>query len=242
MRDYAVFRLYGPMASWGEIAVGEIRDTAVRPTRSALIGLLGAALGIRRDDEESCRGMVEAYRFAVRTNGSLTPIRDFHTWQRPKQKRGLRWETRKEELEAETIDTGLSRRGYLCDAVWTVCMWTVTDDPPCSLEEIRQAVRTPRFVLYLGRKSCPPGLPVSVEIVTAETVKDAFDRFDEGSKDPMIKDLLKGAPLYFWDDDPNIGMEALEKYTRRDVPLNRRAWQFTERYEHRGGPGIVKEE
>ena len=49
--DILVFRLYGPMASWGEIAVGENRHTANYPSKSALLGLLGAALGIERDDE-----------------------------------------------------------------------------------------------------------------------------------------------------------------------------------------------
>ena len=46
MTDYLLLRLYGPLASWGEIAVGESRHSAVQPSRSALLGLLGAALGI----------------------------------------------------------------------------------------------------------------------------------------------------------------------------------------------------
>jgi CRISPR-associated Cas5-like protein len=37
--DYLLFRLYGPMASWGEIAVGEIRHTASYPGKSAIIVL-----------------------------------------------------------------------------------------------------------------------------------------------------------------------------------------------------------
>jgi CRISPR system Cascade subunit CasD len=50
MMEYLLFRLYGPLASWGEIAVGESRHTATYPGKSALLGLLAAALGIRRDD------------------------------------------------------------------------------------------------------------------------------------------------------------------------------------------------
>nr|WP_284509571.1 CRISPR-associated protein Cas5 [Salinivibrio costicola] len=48
MRDYLVFRLYGPLASWGEPAVGGDRPTSAYPSRSAVLGLLGAALGIKR--------------------------------------------------------------------------------------------------------------------------------------------------------------------------------------------------
>ena len=42
--DYLLFRLYGPMASWGEIAVGETRHSAAYPGKSAIIGLLAAAM------------------------------------------------------------------------------------------------------------------------------------------------------------------------------------------------------
>ena len=52
MKEYLVFQLYAPLASWGEEASGEIRHSATVPTRSALLGLLAAALGIRRDEEE----------------------------------------------------------------------------------------------------------------------------------------------------------------------------------------------
>ncbi len=236
MREYALFRLYGPMASWGEIAVGEIRGSATRPTRSALIGLLCAALGVKRDDEAlQCR-MVEAYRFAVRVEQQGTIIRDFHTWQLPKRRRRVTWETRKEELESEEISTGLSRRDYACDAVCTVCLWITGDAPPFSLEEIRNAMRTPRFVLYLGRKACPPSLPIVVELVRTDSVNEAFRRIDREPPNGLLSLVRMAEPLFFWDEDPHVDMEARDTFTRRDVPLNRRAWQFTERREHSGGP------
>ncbi len=56
MTEYLVFRLYAPLASWGEAAVGESRPTATYPGRGAIIGLLGAALGVRRDDDEGSAG------------------------------------------------------------------------------------------------------------------------------------------------------------------------------------------
>ena len=52
MKDYLVFRLYGPLASWGQAAVGGDRPTGLQPTRSAILGLLGAALGIKRDNNQ----------------------------------------------------------------------------------------------------------------------------------------------------------------------------------------------
>jgi len=50
VRDYLVFQLYGPLASWGDIAVGETRPSALTPSRSAILGLLAAALGLKRPD------------------------------------------------------------------------------------------------------------------------------------------------------------------------------------------------
>ena len=60
MREFLIFRLYGMMASWGDIAVGELRPTFDHPSRSAIVGLLAAALGIRRDEEEQAARPVGA--------------------------------------------------------------------------------------------------------------------------------------------------------------------------------------
>jgi CRISPR system Cascade subunit CasD len=52
MSQYLVFQLHGPMASWGVDAPGEVRHSHELPSRSALLGLLAAALGIRREEEQ----------------------------------------------------------------------------------------------------------------------------------------------------------------------------------------------
>ncbi|AFM27185.1 type I-E CRISPR-associated protein Cas5/CasD [Desulfomonile tiedjei] len=236
MRDYAVMQLYGPMASWGDIAVGELRGTWTRPSRSALIGLLSAALGVTRKDHSTLERMVGSYRFAVRVDRQGTLIQDFHTWQRPEPKRGVKYETRKEELEAEDIATGISRRDYCCDARYEVCMWTEGDAPPFSLQEIKEAIAHPRFVLYLGRKSCPLGLPIAVKIIQADSVCEAFERADRQQPKDFLAAIRRQPPLFFSDDCLHIGqIESRDTFTRRDVPLNRTAWQFTERQECFGG-------
>ena len=52
MSQYLIFQLHGPMASWGVDAPGDVRHTHELPSRSALLGLLAAGVGIRRDDTE----------------------------------------------------------------------------------------------------------------------------------------------------------------------------------------------
>ena len=53
MTDFLIFQLQGPMAAWGEVAVGEDRGSRDDPGVSALSGLLAAALGVDRADEAS---------------------------------------------------------------------------------------------------------------------------------------------------------------------------------------------
>ena len=43
------------MVSWGDTSVGEIRPSGSHPTRSAVLGILAASLGIPREQEEQQR-------------------------------------------------------------------------------------------------------------------------------------------------------------------------------------------
>ncbi|MEN9864624.1 MAG: hypothetical protein RL748_214, partial [Pseudomonadota bacterium] len=46
--EFLLFQLQAPLASWGGAAVGEFRGSEEYPGQSALLGLLGAALGLTR--------------------------------------------------------------------------------------------------------------------------------------------------------------------------------------------------
>ncbi len=233
MTEYLLFRLYGPMASWGDIAVGEYRPSFTAPTRSAILGLVAAALGIRRDQEDSLTELTESYGFAamVEARGSL--LRDFHTWQISKPKKGATFESRRQELAGDVLDTGLSRRDYYCDALYQVCLWVPTErSVRHSLSDIKAALERPRFPLYLGRKSCPPALPLKPAMLTAENVKDAFRKvsFPESG----LSDALppEETTAIHWDDGADAGTHPQHTILSRDVPLNRGEWQFTERTQH----------
>ena len=77
MREHLLFQLYGPLASWGEIAVGEQRPSRDRPTKSAIMGLLAAALGVERDQEDIHLAMAQAYGLglAVLCPGEMMRVR-----------------------------------------------------------------------------------------------------------------------------------------------------------------------
>ena len=235
MPEYLIFRLYGPMASWGGIAVGEFRPGEKSPTKSAILGLIGAALGIRRDDAAAQARLQGGYLMATiaHTPGSL--LRDYHTTQVAPEiarKRNWRFATRGEELSLprETLST----REYLCDALYTVCLWEATAEPPYPLAEIAERLRKPVFALYLGRKSCPLALPVQSQIVTGVNLHEALTT--ASFQDQKLLTWLPGRGsegTLFWEGSDEVGFPAGPAYAtpRRDHPTNRSKWLFEERIE-----------
>ncbi|MGW9349841.1 type I-E CRISPR-associated protein Cas5/CasD [Nocardiopsis flavescens] len=69
-------RLAGPLQSWGLKGRFNRRDTHRRPTKSGVVGLCAAALGL---DREEPLGELADVRFGVRADRPGTPVRDYHT-------------------------------------------------------------------------------------------------------------------------------------------------------------------
>lgn len=245
MTDYLLLRLYGPLASWGELAVGESRHSAVHPSRSALLGLLGAALGIGRDDEAGQNGLAEGYRFGIKLESPGSPLRDYHTVQVGVPPRRFQFRSRRQELAADKVDTILSAREYRCDSLALVAV-EVLPQAPSDLDQLAQALRQPHFPLYLGRKSCPLALPLSPQRVMAASLREAFDAVTL----PSLLGLLDrrqpqqvwpsrhdqrafrlGQVRYYWEDGMQAGMAASFDSLRHDQPLSRSRWQFAPRRE-----------
>lgn len=179
---YLLFRLYGPMASWGEIAVGESRHSAIYPGKSALLGLMASSLGIRRDEEERQAELAKGYRFAVKVINAGHPLRDYHTAQAPDSVGKFVYRTRRDELVIgkERLGTILSSREYRCDAL-TLAAVVAEEGAPYSLDELRDALLKPRFHLYLGRKSCPVAAPMNPQVRDADGFGEALDSYPYGA-------------------------------------------------------------
>ncbi|MCX7093338.1 MAG: type I-E CRISPR-associated protein Cas5/CasD [Methylobacter sp.] len=250
--DILVFRLYGPMASWGEIAVGESRHTANYPGKSAIIGLLGAALGIARDEEEKQQQLQQGYALAVEllTAGSL--LRDYHTTQVPDSVGKFTYRTRRDELilGKERLGTILSSREYRTDALALVAVRALAD-APFTLAEIQAALLQPKYHLYLGRKSCPLAAPLQPQLITDQL--NYFAAFKAYQHKPMLPTSIAsdgtlakrdydwlGRPNdrhYYWEGLPEDFSDTLDltrrqTRTRHDQPLSRKRWQFMPRQEH----------
>ena len=238
MPELLVFRLYGPMAAWGDVAVGEVRPTFSYPTKSGVFGLLAAALGITREEDDRHRDLAASYALALLVNSPGALLRDFHTVQTPPASalRKQAWvRTRRDELAfpREDLGTIVSSRDYLCDGLVTAFLWpTGRGSGAYSLERIREALARPAFVLYLGRKSCPLALPTHAQVVEAETIRDAYARavFPATALDRLQAD--RRVRLY-WEDGIATGFaeDGVLTFRRRDGVRSRCRRQFADRPE-----------
>jgi CRISPR system Cascade subunit CasD len=229
MRDYLIFRLYGPLASWGDIAVGEYRPSFAHPSKSAIIGLLAAALGIRQNEEERLQHLAESCSFAVRVDAMGILLRDYHTTQVPSAKKGVTHYTRKSELAMTDLNTILSSRDYRCDAVYTVAI-NLSERAPHTMQELITALQKPVFTLYLGRKSCPLSLPLQPQIISRATLREAFENASFG--DELVSMIASKGTQVYWEDNTASGLDKQEVIIRRDKLRSRKRWQFAERCEN----------
>ncbi|WP_172381158.1 type I-E CRISPR-associated protein Cas5/CasD [Streptomyces sp. MNP-20] len=149
-----LLRLAGPLQSWGEHSHFNDRDTLSFPTRSAVTGLLAAALG--RPREHPLDDLADI-SITVRVDRPGARLRDFHT-----VGGGLSGQqtvvTADGGRRSGDTSTLTSTRWYLADAAFTLSLTRPdrTPPPPAWAE----ALQLPRWPLYLGRRSCPPAGPL----------------------------------------------------------------------------------
>ncbi|WP_375183902.1 type I-E CRISPR-associated protein Cas5/CasD [Aquabacterium sp.] len=228
--SYLVFRLRGLMASWGEVAVGEHRGSDGIPTTSALAGLLCAALGLRREQESALQAVHSSYLFAVGVCSEGVLLRDYHTAQVPSRSllKGSKHVTRKDEIAfpRHELNTMLSMRDHRQEVDHLVAV-QAQPGSPYTLEELRHALLQPVFVLYLGRKSCPPCAPLHPLVVDGQHVLAAFSGYatKQGTSSSFVAKLA-------WPEGMNAGVPADLSQRRQDRLTHRGAWQYGDRVEH----------
>ena len=231
--EILTFQLYGPLASWGTPAVGESRPSSDHPGRSALLGLLAAALGIERDNAAGQQALASSVQFAVKQLSAGRVIRDFHTVQVPKRDRKARYATRRDEMafSSDRLNTIISRREYRCDGLWRVGV-TTTKNSDWTLQELEAALRQPTFTLYLGRKSCPLAAPLSPKIVQSSGIQQALSGDVPLLHEQQQRWLALGETVdYYWEGSAGDLQPQDTQYPEDDV-VSRQRWQFKGRQEH----------
>jgi len=149
-------RLEGPLQAWGDTSKFVIRRTMDAPTKSGVLGLLCCAMGLSRQAARERLPELNGLAMGVRIDRPGTRWWDYHT-----VGAGigiLRADGKEIKRTASTgkIETLITRREYLADASFLV----VLKGDAKLIHDIAAAIASPKWPVFLGRKSCPPSVPV----------------------------------------------------------------------------------
>jgi CRISPR system Cascade subunit CasD len=234
--DFLLLRLEGPLQAWGDVALDPRRPTRDFPSLSALAGLLANALGWQHRDGERITALQDALHYAVREDRPPQRLEDYQTADLSEAghtgiKGWTRWGIEQRGSSDAARGTQLLRKEYLADGSFLAAL-SLAEGTPATLEELEGALRRPARPLFLGRKGCPPALPLLEHPVHRLSAKTGYDalalaplpaRLQESER----RERPRSAPemLRCW-YSPGDGPEPLparlqEVWDRRDFSGNR---------------------
>lgn len=210
------------MQSWGTQSRFHVRDTGLEPSKSGVIGLLCAALGKPRQEKPEhverwpSLELLAALRMGVRVDRPGVVRRDYHT------AGGTRWDDGYGVAKADGSAPGtvVSQRFYLADASFLAGLESADEG---LLHTLHEALASPVWPLYLGRKSFVPSVPVCLrDGIRQEGLMKALSSLPfsgDGSEQSPIRVRVVA--------DAGFGTGA---EVRQDVPLDFAARRFTIRH------------
>lgn len=216
-----LLRLAGPMQSWGTTSRFDQRDTGKEPSKSGVIGLLAAALGINRENWCDLEPLTQL-KMGVRHDRPGVPMYDYQTAGQGTddvvdskghvQQRSRIILASGKHPSGDHLGEGVqSWRHYLADAVFLVGLEGLDR---ALLESAHAALRNPVWPLALGRKSYVPSESVWL---------------DSGVVDMPLVDALAAWPWVAtprkWENPPEKLLVSLESQDgtgalRMDQPLS----------------------
>ncbi|MCI9211507.1 MAG: type I-E CRISPR-associated protein Cas5/CasD [Ruminococcus sp.] len=147
-----LLRLSAPLQSWGSESMYDNRETDSMPTKSGVIGMLAAALGMKRNENlEDLRKL----GFGVRIDLPGIKLNDFQITEM-----------------GEKLNSNLSNRSYLSDAIFLAGLESAD---LTYLKKIENALKNPKYSVFLGRRSCPPTQPLVLGIRNEELYQSLLD-------------------------------------------------------------------
>ena len=221
MAEHLVFTLCAALGAMGELAGHERRGSLTWPGRSAVIGLVAAAMGIRRGNDDAF-ARLDALRMAVGVIDDGVPLRDYHTVETIPTAAARKPDSRPSAIAraGRNTNTTITLRDYRVGVAYAVALgpgpgWTG------ALEDLARGLRQPAFTLYLGRKSCPLAAPPAPRIVRAEGPLQALSL---AVRPPFGH---QGA-LRLIASDERLSQDDVQD-SRNDLPVERAKWHFAQR-------------
>ncbi|HPC93314.1 MAG TPA: type I-E CRISPR-associated protein Cas5/CasD [Sedimentisphaerales bacterium] len=220
-------RFEGPLQAWGDTSKFVIRRSMDSPTKSGVLGLICCAMGLSRPGAREKLPALNTLTMGVRIDRPGARWWDYHT-----VGAGIGLTTAAGGLKTGAQGTVIKRLEYLADASFLVAL----QGDAILIATVAEALRSPKWPLYLGRKSCPPSMPVFAQ-----------PRKDETWTNPMAVDgdieaalqIMPWHPRYA-DDAPrdqhgkryeNIELPCLIEWRRRNdkdtAPPDAEVWYDT---------------
>jgi len=188
------FHLDAPMQSWGTSSRFQYRETDPFPGKSAVIGLIAAALGIDKhapDEAKSIAPLTALCFTAIRLpkKHNATRLNDFHTIGGGYDKKGPLHEKSSipKKASGPPFGTVITHRSYLTDAAFAAVLEGRED----TLHQIHAALLNPVWGVWFGRKTCIPASPLSpvIENTPSEALATLMQWL---GKDPAEIETLEG--------------------------------------------------
>lgn len=175
MRHLTLY-LRAPLQSWGASSKFGDRGTIDAPTRSGLFGLIAAACGIDKNDEERDRewlARVATLSLSVLAFRRGDRMTDYHTVGARYDKDDS-WQKRMIPVtsDGKPRGTDLTHRDYLVDSVFGA----IISGDDAFVDEMAIGLANPVWGVWLGRKNCIPTEPILVGVFDSdETARNALD-------------------------------------------------------------------
>ncbi|RDW14177.1 type I-E CRISPR-associated protein Cas5/CasD [Paracoccus thiocyanatus] len=201
-------RLAAPLMAFGGVTIDHVGVTREFPSASALVGLLGNALGWQRHQGAEHQALQDRLVFAALSvlpaGAAPWVVTDNQNAKLEKNDRGWTTSGKPEGRAGATYDSPhRRRRDYLADHETRVVLRLAAGQGP-SLDDLAQALDRPARPLFIGRKPCLPSGPVFQGWTQAETAHQALQSLN-----------LAGRAL--WPDEGQAHPRAL----RLDIPDTR---------------------
>lgn len=208
-----LLRLEGPLQSWGLSSRFDERDTALEPTKSGVVGLCAAALGLTRDDTAGL-APIASLRMAVRVDRPGTLAREFHT------AGGGTFAGRDYGVRRASGSKGatvISRRSYLADASFLAALG---GDDHELIGRIDAALRAPHWPLFLGRRAFVPTVPIAAGTVDGPP-DEAVERAAPWARsEPSVRVLVEVLENGLPQSDQPVSFKSRDRqYTTRLVAV-----------------------
>ncbi|MBD3949326.1 type I-E CRISPR-associated protein Cas5/CasD [Tuanshanicoccus lijuaniae] len=205
-----ILKLSGPMQSYGTDSHFETRKTDFYPSKSAIVGLLGACMGLKRSDEKISE--LNDLNFAVRVDQPGKLLKDYHTAQKYKN-------------NGVFERTYVTNRYYVEDAIFIVAIGSEDEK---LIEVLSNALKNPYFQPYLGRKS----LPINADYFLSVKDQEIIAAIKSVPWQARIRDNKNGTrkiPIYC----DSCLIESSRKILRKDrvLSFDQKNRRFAFRYE-----------